>query len=57
MLQEYTYKYRIYPNDEPIVLFNKTFGCCRLVYNYYLKDFLDNSYISKYEKNNHCNNI
>jgi putative transposase len=30
------YKFRIYPNAEQQVLFAKTFGCCRLVYNYYL---------------------
>jgi len=28
-----TQKYRIYPNKEQKVLFNKTFGCCRLIYN------------------------
>lgn len=27
------YKYRIYPTDEQKVLMEKTFGCCRLVYN------------------------
>jgi putative transposase len=27
------FKFRIYPNDEQIVLIEKTFGCCRLVYN------------------------
>lgn len=30
------YKFRIYPNDEQIVLFAKTFGCVRLVYNHWL---------------------
>ena len=30
------YKYRIYPTDEPKVLFAKTFGCCRFVYNWAL---------------------
>lgn len=30
------YKYRIYPNDEQKVLFTKTFGCCRFVYNWAL---------------------
>lgn len=33
---EKAYKYRIYPNKEQKVLINKTFGCCRLVYNTYL---------------------
>lgn len=30
------YKFRIYPDDEQKVLFAKTFGCVRLVYNYWL---------------------
>ena len=34
MLQ--AYKYRIYPTDEQKVLFAKTFGCCRFVYNWAL---------------------
>ena len=31
-----SYKYRIYPTDEQKVLFAKTFGCCRFVYNWAL---------------------
>ena len=27
------YKYRIYPNKEQTELIEKTFGCCRFVYN------------------------
>lgn len=27
------YKFRIYPNDQQKELFEKTFGCCRFVYN------------------------
>jgi putative transposase len=30
------YKYRIYPNKQQIELINKTIGCCRFVFNYYL---------------------
>lgn len=30
------YKYRIYPTEEQRVLFAKTFGCCRYVYNWAL---------------------
>ena len=30
------YKFRMYPNDEQKVLFAKTFGCVRLVYNHWL---------------------
>lgn len=27
------YKYRLYPDEEHVVLINKTFGCVRFVYN------------------------
>lgn len=30
------FKFRIYPDAEQRILFAKTFGCVRLVYNYYL---------------------
>lgn len=33
-----SYKYRIYPNEEQIVLINKTFGCCRWYWNKSLSD-------------------
>lgn len=33
---EKAYKYRIYPNKKQQELINKTFGCCRFVYNHYL---------------------
>lgn len=33
---EKNYKYRIYPNKEQKELIQKTFGCVRFVYNYYL---------------------
>jgi len=36
MLINKAYKFRLYPNKEQEVLINKTFGCTRLVYNYYL---------------------
>lgn len=32
------YKYRIYPNDEQAELFQKTFGCCRFIWNKMLSD-------------------
>ena len=32
------YKYRIYPNEEQIILIGKTFGCCRKVWNLMLSD-------------------
>ena len=33
---EYSYKFRLYPNQEQINLIERTFGCCRYVYNHYL---------------------
>ena len=33
---EYSYKFRIYPNREQENLIQRTFGCCRFVWNYYL---------------------
>ena len=36
MIQNYTYKYRIYPTEQQKEIFAKHFGCCRFVYNYFL---------------------
>lgn len=33
---EYSYKFRIYPNTTQIQQMQKTFGCCRYIWNYYL---------------------
>ena len=33
---EYSYKFRIYPTRKQENLIQRTFGCCRFVYNYYL---------------------
>lgn len=52
---EYTYSFRIYPNEEQIVLIAKTFGCCRFIYNYFLDYSNNNGYNSKYTNNNICN--
>lgn len=35
---ERSYKFRIYPNRNQMVLIQKTFGCCRYVYNHFLAD-------------------
>ena len=35
------YRYRIYPTTEQCVLFAKTFGCCRKVYNLMLSDKIE----------------
>ena len=32
------YKFRIYPNKEQEILFAKTFGCVRFIYNHMLAD-------------------
>ena len=45
MVANRAYKFRIYPNDEQKILFAKTFGCVRLVYNYWL-----NRKIRQYEE-------
>lgn len=38
MKRNKAFKYRLYPNDEQKVLINKTFGCCRFIYNKMLAD-------------------
>jgi putative transposase len=37
MKQLLAYKYRIYPTEDQEVLLSKTFGCKRVIYNYYLE--------------------
>lgn len=54
------YKYRLYPNKEQKILIQKTFGCCRFVYNQCL-NLKINKYknesvsMSKIDLNNYCN--
>lgn len=36
MIKHKAYKIRLYPNKEQEILINKTFGCTRFVYNYFL---------------------
>lgn len=54
------YKYRIYPNDQQTKQIQKTFGCCRFIYNQCL-NLKINRYkdekvsISKIDLNNYCN--
>lgn len=36
-----TFKYRLYPTTEQAVMFAKTFGCCRKVYNLMLSDKIE----------------
>ena len=54
------YKYRLYPNKQQEVQIQKTFGCCRFVYNQCL-NLKINKYknekisMSKFDLNNYCN--
>ena len=43
------YKFRIYPNDEQKIFINKTFGCSRYVYNYYLNKIQTDGYTNYYD--------
>ena len=36
MIVNKAYKFRMYPNDIQKEIINKTFGCTRFIYNYYL---------------------
>lgn len=38
---EYSYRFRIYPTKEQTIQMQRTFGCCRFVYNYYLAKRID----------------
>ena len=49
MVANRAYKFRIYPNDEQKILFAKTFGCVRMVYNHWL-----DRKIRQYEENKMC---
>ena len=55
-----SYKYRIYPNKQQQEQIQKTFGCCRFVYNQTLNYKLHeiengNKKVSKFDCNNYCN--
>ena len=43
-----SFKFRIYPNEEQTVLLNKSFGCTRFIYNYYLSNIKENKYQDAY---------
>ena len=56
------YKYRIYPNKAQATLIQKTFGCCRFVYNQtlaYRKNLYETEKksMSKIDCNNHVNRV
>ncbi|HIR59508.1 MAG TPA: transposase [Candidatus Onthousia excrementipullorum] len=43
------YKFRLYPTNEQKKLINKTLGCKRFVYNYYLNYLKDNNSINRFD--------
>ncbi len=43
------YKFRMYPSAQQSILINKTFGCARFIYNYFLDKCKDNRYIKAYD--------
>ena len=43
------YKFRLYPTDGQKILINKTLGCKRFVYNYYLNYLKDNIGINRFD--------
>ena len=52
------YKFRIYPTDKQKELLNKSFGCSRFIYNYYLDRIKNNKYISAIENiKDYTNNL
>lgn len=56
-MQEYTYKFRIYPDEQQKELIAKTHGCVRVVYNHLLEKYKSYGYSSKYDNNNYCNRV
>lgn len=57
-----TYKYRLYPNKQQIEQIQKTFGCCRFVYNQtlsYRKEIYETQKksMNKTSSNNYCNQV
>lgn len=56
------YKYRIYPNKQQEILIQKTFGCCRFVYNQtlaYRKELYENTKqsMSKFDCSNYVTQV
>ena len=52
MKQNKAYKFRIYPNEEQKIIFAKTFGCTRFIYNKMLSDKIDYYKQTKQKLNN-----
>ena len=58
MVMYKAYRFRLYPNEEQRIFINKTFGCQRFVYNYYLSVIKDNGYKNVYSNiNDYVNNL
>ena len=43
------YKFRLYPDDTQRKLINKTFGCTRFIYNYFLDKCMKNGFIKAFD--------
>ena len=43
-----SFKFRLYPNKLQLELINKSFGCSRFIYNYYLSNIKNNGYKDAY---------
>ena len=53
-----SFKFRLYPNKEQKELLNKSFGCSRFIYNYYLSIIKNNGYKNSYSNiSNYVNNL
>ena len=62
MRKNKAYVYRLYPNNRQAKLLQRTFGCCRFVYNQILtlqQERYKNgeAFLSKTKANNHCNRV
>ena len=53
-----SFKFRLYPNKLQLELINKSFGCSRFIYNYYLSNIKNNGYKDVYSNiDNYVNNL
>ena len=43
------YKFKLYPDDNQKMLINKTFGCTRFIYNYFLNKCKEEGYKKAYD--------
>ena len=53
-----SFKFRLYPNKLQLELINKSFGCSRFIYNYYLSNIKNNGYKNSYSNiSDYVNNL